>query len=55
VPWAQWVTVIVIPETIFIGAAVLALRRKRRSMATGIVLSAITLIAHFVIHLATHG
>jgi hypothetical protein len=54
VPWAQWVAVIVIPETIFIVAA-LALWHKRRSMATGIVLSAITLIVHFIVHVATHG
>jgi hypothetical protein len=46
--------VIVIPETIFIVAA-LALWHKRRSMATGIVLSAVTLIVHFIVHVATHG
>jgi hypothetical protein len=54
VPWAQWPAVIAIPETIFIVAA-LALWRKRRSMAAGIVLSAIVLFAHFIVHVATHG
>lgn len=53
-PWAQWLTVIAIPETIFIVAA-FALWRRRRSMAAGIVLSAIMLFTHFVIHVATHG
>jgi hypothetical protein len=54
VPWAQWLAVIAIPETIFIVAA-LALWRKRRSMAAGIVLSAIVLFTHFIVHVATHG
>jgi hypothetical protein len=53
-PWAEWLTVIVVPETIFIVTAV-AVWRRRRSMAIGILLSAITLITHFVFHLATHG
>jgi cytochrome c oxidase assembly factor CtaG len=39
-PW--WVAMIVIPEMIFI-VAVVALWRKRRSMAVGILLSAVTL------------
>ncbi len=50
-PW--WVAVIVIPEMIFIVTAV-ALWRKRRSMAAGILLSAIVLVTHFVVHLATN-
>jgi hypothetical protein len=54
VPLAQWLVVIAIPETIFILAA-LALWRKRRSMAAGIVLSAIVLFTHFIVHVATHG
>jgi hypothetical protein len=54
VPWAQWLSVIAIPETIFIVAAV-ALWRKRRSTAAGIVLSAIVLFTHFIVHVATHG
>ena len=51
--WAELLAVIVFPETIFIVAAV-ALWRKRRSMAVGIVMSAVTLVAHVVVHLTTH-
>jgi hypothetical protein len=50
-PW--WVGMIVIPEMIFVVAAVV-LWRKRKSMATGILLSAIVLAVHFVVHVATH-
>ena len=50
-PW--WVAMIVIPEMIFVVAAV-ALWGKRRSMATGILLSAVVLAVHFVVHAATH-
>lgn len=53
-PWAEWLAVIVIPETIFIVTAV-AVWRSRRSMAIGILLSAVTLITHFVMHRAAHG
>jgi hypothetical protein len=53
VQWAEFLAVIVIPETIFIVGAV-ALWRKRRSIAVGIVVSAITLGAHVVVHLTTH-
>jgi hypothetical protein len=52
--WPEWLAVIVVPETIFILAAV-AIWRRRRPMAVGILLSAITLITHFVFHLAAHG
>lgn len=52
IPW--WVAMIGIPEVIFIVAAA-ALWRKRRSMAVGILLSAVTLVAHFIVHVATHG
>jgi len=54
VPWAGWLAVIAIPETIFIFTAI-SLWRKRRSMAVGILLSAIVLVAHFVVHITTHG
>jgi cytochrome bd-type quinol oxidase subunit 2 len=50
-PW--WVAMIVIPEITFVVTAV-AIWRKRRSMATGILLSAIVLAVHFVVHAATH-
>ena len=51
VPW--WLPMIVLPEIIFIVAAV-ALWRKRRFMAVGILLSAVTLGTHFIIHVTTH-
>src|SRR5260370_16353188 len=54
VPWAQWLAVIAIPETIFIVAA-LALWRKRRSIAAGIVVSGIGPITQFIVPVATHG
>ena len=53
VQWAEMLAVIVVPETIFIVSA-LALWRKRRSMAVGIVMSAVTLVAHVVVHLTSH-
>jgi hypothetical protein len=51
VPW--WVGMMVIPEMICIGAAI-ALWRKRRLMAVGILLSAVTLGTHFIIRVTTH-
>jgi hypothetical protein len=42
---AQWLTSIVLPETVFIVAA-FALWRRRRSTAMGFALSAILLVAH---------
>jgi hypothetical protein len=51
-PW--WLVVIVMPEIIFIVATV-ALWRKRRLMAVGILLSAVTLGTHFIIHVTTHA
>jgi len=50
---AELLAVIVVPETIFVVAAA-ALWRKRRSMAMGLVLSAVILVAHVVVHLTTH-
>ncbi len=52
VPW--WVAVIVIPETIFV-VAVASLWRKRKPVAVGILLLAVTLMTHFIFHLANHG
>ncbi len=52
-PFVEWLTVIVIPETVFIAAAI-ALWRKKRPMATGLLLAAMTFITHVVIHAATH-
>ena len=50
--WAEPLAVIVMPEMIFILGAV-ALWRKRRSMAVGFVMSALTLVAHVVIHVTS--
>jgi hypothetical protein len=50
---AEMLAVIVVPETIFLIAAV-ALWRNRRPMAVGLVLSAVILVAHVVVHLTTH-
>ena len=52
VPW--WVAVIIIPEAIFV-VAVASLWRKRKPVAVGILLLAITLMTHFIFHLANHG
>jgi hypothetical protein len=52
--WTHILTVIVIPEAIFIVAAV-ALWHKRRPMAVGILLSAALLATHVVVHIASHG
>ena len=53
VPWAAWVIVFAIPETIFIVGAV-KLWQKKRPMALGILLSAIIFATHFVMHLVSH-
>ena len=51
--WTHWLTVIVIPEAIFI-VAIVRLWRKRGPLAMGILLSAVVLAVHFAIHVATH-
>ncbi len=53
VPWAAWLTVIVLPEAIFVVCAA-KLWRNRRSTAFGILLSATVLVTHFAIHIANH-
>jgi hypothetical protein len=50
--WSQGLAVIVIPETIF-TVAIVMLWRKKGSFAMGILLSAIVLAVHAVIHVAT--
>ena len=50
-PW--WVAVIVIPEITFV-VAIVALWRKRRPMALGILLTAVILATHFAVHIANH-
>jgi hypothetical protein len=45
---------LVIPEGIFVIAAV-RLWRKKRDLARGIVLGAVTLVVHVIVHVTTHG
>jgi hypothetical protein len=52
-PFVEFLTVIVIPETVFIAVAI-ALWRKKKPMAAGLLLAAMTFITHVVIHAATH-
>ncbi len=51
--WTHWLAIIVIPEAIFIVAAI-ALWRKRGPVAVGILLTAIAIGLHAVIHIAVH-
>jgi len=51
--WVHWLTVIVIPETICI-IAVAVLWQKRRPVALGILVAAIAMATHVVIHVASH-
>lgn len=50
----EWLTFILIPETVFSVAAV-ALWRKRRTVAVGILLSAMMLTTHLFVHAARHS
>jgi hypothetical protein len=49
--WTHWLTMIVIPEIIFI-AAIVKLWRKRPPVAAGILLFALAVGVHVVVHLA---
>ena len=51
--WTHWLTAIVIPEAIFITAAIL-LWRKRGPIAAGILLVAVAIGLHVLIHVASH-
>ena len=52
--WAQCLAVIFVPEAIFASGAVV-LWWRRRVVAKGILLGALTLLAHFVVYVTTHG
>ena len=52
VPLVEWLTAIVMPEIVFIVAS-MVLWRQQRPIAAGIVLTAITLMIHFVVHVAS--
>jgi hypothetical protein len=55
IPWVAWAVIAGLMEAAFAIAAIV-LWRKRRPMAVGILLSAVLLGTHFVMHLAsTHG
>jgi hypothetical protein len=49
--WTHWLAVIVIPETIFVAAAVV-LWRKRGPVAAGILTTALMIALHVAVHLA---
>jgi hypothetical protein len=51
---AQCLAVIFVPETIFVSGAVV-LWWRRRVVAKGILLGALTLLTHFVMYVTTHG
>ena len=51
--WTHWLTAIIIPEAIFITAAVL-LWRKRGPIAAGILVVAVAIGLHVLIHVASH-
>ena len=51
--WLGWLPILVIPEGIFAIAA-FALWRKRRDIARGIVLGAVVLAVHVIVHMTTH-
>jgi hypothetical protein len=51
--WTHWLSIIVIPEIIFVAAAIL-LWRKRGPIAAGILLVAIAVGLHVAIHVARH-
>jgi hypothetical protein len=53
VPWVAWLTVIVLPEAAF-ATGVVMLWRRRKPMAVGILLSAMLLATHFVMHIMSH-
>ena len=52
IEWTHWLTVIVIPEIIFI-AATIKLWRKRGPVAAGILVFAIVAGVHVAVHYAT--
>jgi hypothetical protein len=51
--WAQCLAVLFIPETIFVCGVVL-LWWRRRVVAKGILVGALTLLTHFVMYMTTH-
>jgi len=52
-PWAYWLAVLAVPETIFVAATVL-LWRKRGPVAAGILAMALVVATHVAVHLTLH-
>ena len=52
--FVEWLAFVVIPEAVFMAAAV-ALWRRKRSMAAGILLAAVMLMTHAIVHAVTRG
>jgi LPXTG-motif cell wall-anchored protein len=52
--FVEWLAIVGIPEAVFMAAAIV-LWRKKRSMAAGILLAAMMLMTHAIIHGLTHG
>jgi hypothetical protein len=53
-PWAGCLSVLGMPETIFVIAAAL-LWRKRKTVSAGILACALTLATHFFLYVSAHG
>ena len=51
---ADRLLIVVIPETLYV-VGIITLWRRRKSVALGILLAAMILVTHAIIHLATHG
>ncbi len=52
--FVQWLAIVGIPEAVFMATAV-ALWRRKRPMAAGVLLAAMVLMTHAIIHGLTHG
>ena len=52
-PWARCMSLLGMPETIFLIAAAL-LWRKRRTVSAGILACAVTLATHFILYVSAH-
>jgi hypothetical protein len=52
--FVEWLAFVGIPEAVFVATAVV-LWRKKRSMAAGILLAAMMLMTHAIVHAVTHG
>jgi hypothetical protein len=53
VPWVAWLLVFTLPEIIFV-IGIVKLWKKRKPMAVGILLAAVMLGTHFVMHIVSH-